>query len=307
MAVERERERKSNCSIPSHFDAKPITPYNGQGVVNVSDLITDDGVWDEAVVRETFLQIYANAILRTPLKPQEDDWWAWELKFGDYTVKSAYRKLADPVPIHASASADVSWKKIWKLIVPPKVKIFWWRVVHEFLPSKDILHHRHIEPTKFCEACGADTESVLHAFTECTTARLFWTRTKELTGVKLPKLHPLTWATDLLRDDFCSEANRSVLIIGMYALWMQRNNRRHGSETLPIKRVVQWSIDLAHDLWMLFKPPKQMPVRVSKPRWSVPMDGWFKCNTDGATIQIRARVQLAVWFGITMGPSRGAS
>ena len=55
-------------------------------------------------------------------------------------VRSAYRKLAAPVPSQASASADDTWKRIWKLVVPPKVKVFWWRVLHEFIPTKNILH-----------------------------------------------------------------------------------------------------------------------------------------------------------------------
>jgi len=57
---------------------------------------------------------------------------------------------------------------------------------------------------------------------------------------------------------------------------MQRNKRRHGAEQLPLKEIVQWSVDMAHDLWLLVKPPKQPAVRVSRPRWTAPPDGWLK-------------------------------
>jgi hypothetical protein len=50
-------------------------------------------------------------------------------------------------------SGDVFWKETWKLNVPPKVRVFWWRVLHEFLPAKSVLYRRHIEPTAFCEVC----------------------------------------------------------------------------------------------------------------------------------------------------------
>jgi hypothetical protein len=107
--------------------------------------MTEVGQWDEGVIRATFIPIDANAILRIPLRSQDEDWWALDLeKHGEYTVKSAYRKLESPHSNQASASTDDSWKQIWSLKVPPKVKVFWWRVLHEFIPAKDILHHRHI-------------------------------------------------------------------------------------------------------------------------------------------------------------------
>lgn len=76
--------------------------------------------------------------------------------------------------------------------MPPKVKVVWWRVLHEFLPAKEILHRRHIDPTAFCEVCGADTESIKHILTDCTIAKAFWRAMQAFTGAKLSRLHPVT-------------------------------------------------------------------------------------------------------------------
>lgn len=65
-------------------------------------------------------------------------------------------------------------------------KVFWWRVVNEYLPTKGILHRRHIEPTPNCEVCGAEVESIKHVFLECTVAQCFWRQVRVLTGDKLP-------------------------------------------------------------------------------------------------------------------------
>jgi hypothetical protein len=173
--------------IPMHFDARTITPNAGHNVNRVSELMTKAGRWNEDLIKSIFLPIDARAILRIPVRPQEDDWWAWEPeKHGEYTVKSAHRKLTAPQPFQASASGDESWKRIWKLQVPPKVKVFCWRVLHEFIPTKDVLQRRHIEPTSFCEICGADRESIKHTLTECTVARIFWQEMRSLYGAKLP-------------------------------------------------------------------------------------------------------------------------
>lgn len=180
-----------------------------------------------------------------------------------------------------SGSGDDTWQKIWKLTVPPKVKVFWWRVLHEFLPAKEILHHRHIEPTAFCDLCGADSESIKHILVDYTIAKAFWHEIKALTGVKLPRLHPNTWASDLLSTGVCTDKERGILITGMYSLWLQRNKRRHGEPPAPVTMVVRWSLDIAFDLWQLSatsRPEKDRQVQ----RWKPPDEGWVKCNTDGA-------------------------
>lgn len=225
--------------ISMHFEARPLTPGDGQEVNLVSDLLNADGQWNEELINETFFPVDANAILRIPLRPQEEDWWAWELdKHGEYTVKSAYRKLAQSDMPEQGGSGDESWKRVWKLNVPPKVKVLWWRVLHESLPTRDTLNRRHVEPVGFCERCGAERETIKHIFMECTTALAFWREVKILTGVKLPRLHTQYWASDILRDDVCSEKDRCILVIGMYSLWTQRNRHRHGEEQLPVRVAV---------------------------------------------------------------------
>jgi hypothetical protein len=82
--------------------------------------------------------------------------------------------------------------------------VFWWRVSHDYIPSKAILHHKHIEKLAACEFCGAERESTFHALLECTYSRSFWSKLKELTGIKLPKFCPRTWTEDLMNDSFCS-------------------------------------------------------------------------------------------------------
>lgn len=273
--------------IPAHFNGQPITPEDGQGVTMVSDLLTEEGEWDEQLIRDIFVPVDANAILSIPRRQQDEDRWAWEPeRHGVYSVKSAYRKLyesrgrqEESVP---GGSGDVSWNKIWKLLVPPKVKVFWWRVLHEFLPAKEILHRRHIEPTCFCEVCGNDVESIRHILMECTVAKSFWREVKILNGTKLPSMPPATWERDLLSSEVCNERERSIIIIGMYALWTQRNQRRHDDSSKPINILVRWCVDTAFDLWNIQATVRQVEVRQQVNRWKPPPTGWTKCNTDGA-------------------------
>jgi hypothetical protein len=147
------------------------------------------------VVRASFIGIDADAILRTPVRGLGEDLWAWEPgKHGIYSVKFVYKlldtrrqQLEDVEAV--VTSGDESWYRIWKLDVPPKVRVFLWRVIHKFLPAKQVLHRRHIEPVATCDTCGGKEESIEHVLMDCTIAKIFWEQMKELTRVKLPRLH----------------------------------------------------------------------------------------------------------------------
>jgi ribonuclease HI len=100
--------------------------------------------------------------------------------------------------------------------------------------------------------------------------------------MKLPNLHPDSWASDLLNDRFCKERERAIFIIGMYSLWMQRNKRRHGEPQQPVHVAVRCSLDLAFDLWTAKGLLQPMRGKSQVQRWKAPPSGWYRCNTDGA-------------------------
>lgn len=141
--------------------------------------------------------------MRIPVGRSQDDFWAWSAeKHGQYSVRSAYRLLAAKDAqnrAHAGPTSSISnieesvWKVLWKLAVPPKVRVFWWRVIHNYIPSRANLHHRHIEKLSYCEVCGAQAETTFHTSIECTYAEQFWCEVKDMADVKLPNLHPRTW------------------------------------------------------------------------------------------------------------------
>lgn len=131
-----------------------------------------------------------------------------------------------------------------------KSEYFGGGVILEFLPTQQILHVRHVEPIANCEVCGSDEETIRHVLCECTVARDFWDHAKTLAGVKLLDLHPVTWAYDLVCGRVVSGENQAMIIVGIYSLWTQRNKRRHGEQSLPIRESVRWAMDLAYDLRM---------------------------------------------------------
>lgn len=144
----------------------------------------------------------------------------------------------------------MDWRLIWRTEVPQKVRVFWWRVIHEFLPARHILHRRHIEHIANCETCGAE-ESIKHVLLDCTVAGFFWNTVREVTGIKVPMLHENTWARELLYDEVCTRQDAAVIMCGMWSLWMMRDSRKHGEKPIPVRTAVQWVWETSYELWHL--------------------------------------------------------
>ena len=174
------------------------------------------------------------------------------------SVRSAYRVMdaSERAVAHFNSDftspscgeADPIWKKLWKLSVPPKIKCFWWRVLRGFLPVREVLHKRRLEAQSTCTDCGAKDESIFHALSECTFAKLFWKSFKGVCHIKFPSLHPDTWARDILDCSLCPANEVCAILCGLWSVWTARNNRKHGVIPMDITKACRWALDTASDL-----------------------------------------------------------
>lgn len=175
------------------------------------------------------------------------------------------------------------WEKVWKLKVPPKIRVFWWRAVQEFLPAKAELRRRHVVQEDHCEACGEPRESLFHVAFRCTYAVRFWQAVLEVTGCKIPNLHPASWTKHLLLGSICSLKDVALFICGVWALWTGRNARRHGRKLWSPLATVKHVAAMLEDL-LCQDAKKEEPRQVRKAKWEKPDLGWYKVNTDASFV-----------------------
>jgi ribonuclease HI len=261
-------------------------------VTTVNELI-DDHQWNVPLIRQLFFAPDVDAILSIPLRRSAgEDWTAWDKeKSGVYSVRSAYRAIVDKnrgeealrhgdSPSSSDNDTDV-WKRLWKLQVVPKVRVFWWRVLRGILPDYGTLSRRHIRENSTCGICKAESETLMHALIECNHAKLFWDMAKDLLLVKLPRLHPATWSRDILCDPLINTKARAVIITVMYSIWSSRNNLTHGEagynpgKTMEVVRETLQALELPVD--------NDLP-KSARPscKWQKPPTDSVKINSDGA-------------------------
>ncbi|CAL1402678.1 unnamed protein product [Linum trigynum] len=97
---------------------------------------------------------------------------------GVYNVKSGYQVLLedraasfDPLPHHLDSKF---WKCLWNLPIPPKLKIFLWRLVRGFLPLCTVLKQKTLCDVDTCPICSVEAETFSHCFFNCRIARGLW-------------------------------------------------------------------------------------------------------------------------------------
>jgi hypothetical protein len=136
--------------IPANMNGRPLFKRPEAQIILVEELIDEETMsWNEDKLEANFIDTDRRAISQIPLGRGGEDTWAWTQEVnGLFSVRSAYRLLAaNKLADQASGSGTevkTCWKKLWKISVPPKVCLFWWRVIKKFIPARQILKQRHM-------------------------------------------------------------------------------------------------------------------------------------------------------------------
>lgn len=64
--------------------------------------------------------------------------------------------------------------ELYKLNIPPKLNIFWWKILHNCLPVAVNLNKRGGRVSPDCQLCGEGNEIISHLFYECKVSREIW-------------------------------------------------------------------------------------------------------------------------------------
>jgi hypothetical protein len=122
-------------------------------------------------------------------------------------------------------------------------------------------------------------ETIQHSLFECTWAKLLWQEIEAVTGVKIPDLHPSTWAIDIIDSTKLEPVDAAIILCGGWAIWSERNARTHGEQERTIPESVKWTVDITMDLAVIGRAhSKQTPK--ARPRWHPPVEGVLKMNVD---------------------------
>jgi hypothetical protein len=168
--------------LPRDAMRRLITLRRTTLLTEVADLMDPaSGSWDVQLVRDVFWEEDAEVILARPVHEGRPNTLAWHFdKHRIFSVKSAYKVgRADNLRNRSIAGAQGgssnvvkgSWKDLWKIRCPHKIKHFLWRFTHNSHPLKCNLVRRGMKIDTRCPVCGQMSEDGGHLFFKCHLAK----------------------------------------------------------------------------------------------------------------------------------------
>lgn len=165
--------------LPKYQVQTSATGNAKEGLRWVKDLI-DEGKWNVEVLEALISTWEVQAIkdIPVPLYGRRDSWMWRPNKNGMFIVKSAYYiELCEALISRPSTSGGTRkkmWQQLWSANIPPKAKMFGWKVILNVLPINYNLMKRGIVLTNECHKCGNGPETVEHVLMHCEGARMTW-------------------------------------------------------------------------------------------------------------------------------------
>lgn len=146
----------------------------------VSDLIRDDGGWDDAALQTHLTEEDARLAKAIPLSSRRthDLLYWWPATNGLFSTKSSFwlgriGHIRGWVARFGGARDDV-WRTVWNLGGPPKLSHFVWRACMGALATRDRLRERHVLSEGGCCYCQGTPETILHAIFQCSLVSSIW-------------------------------------------------------------------------------------------------------------------------------------
>lgn len=126
----------------------------------------------------------------------------------------------------SSVSEDVNWDFVWKLKLPNKVKVFFWCLLNLALPVLVNLHNRKIVNNLNYPVSNCGIEYVLHLFTECHYARIFWALSSVSNLIYVPATGSV-WEWVMAVREAMTPAGFEFFVCSCWHIWANRNKIIH--------------------------------------------------------------------------------
>lgn len=220
--------------------------------------------WDRRKILQSFAMPYCFKILAMELPAvREEDFLVWSgTQSGLYSVKSGYAFLQGKSSAWVEAQEGHHhsrlgfFKFLWALSLPPKWKIFVWRILHQGLADKTTLGRRGIVSDGLCGWCMSGEEDLFHIFRGCRLAVSVWRDgLLQLSFVNADPIPVQDWIIACIRL-FASQDGRHdekipLFVATLWALWEARNELLFRGERWSKEEVLR-RVGLAMDFWFRF-------------------------------------------------------
>ncbi|KAJ1392285.1 Reverse transcriptase zinc-binding domain [Sesbania bispinosa] len=134
---------------------------------------------------------------------------------GLYSAKDGYSWLLAQIRDFGHQNIG-SW--VWKLEASESIRFMLWQSVFGVLPTKALLHLRHLSASSYCPICATREEDVLHCLRDCLLPSSVWLC---LGLSSFPEFSQTTNPYDWVR--WCASSFGSLFLAVVWLIWKSRN------------------------------------------------------------------------------------
>lgn len=163
--------------------------------------------------------------------------WQWT-PHGSYSANSVYKIMI------GTGKIRYRFTQVWKLKIPPKVRLFIFFLLQGKLLTRDVLIRRKVHCSNECVMCeGGGDETAAHLFLRCSFARAIWGKM----GIAVPVTgeHIREIWDEITRRDPC------LVSCALWSIWKSRNLKIFESKRAVVDVTWQWIVQEA-TLWKKF-------------------------------------------------------
>ncbi|KAJ1376166.1 Ribonuclease H domain [Sesbania bispinosa] len=224
--------------------------------------------------------------------------WHWKFSLdGLYSSKHGYSWLQNhDHDMHNSAQGI--WRWIWHLAAPEKVRFMLWLALHDSLPTKEVLHRRHISDSALCPRCTIQPESIIHCLRDCSKARLIWDRLGFTT-------QPHFFDHDLMHwlKKHAKHSSEILFLATIWWIWLWRNKEVFDTDRWEIEFIIRQILLMKSEVTSTLQSD---PMQNFKNWWSAPppanfvklnIDGGFRLSEDTMSVGGVLRDSTGNWCG----------
>ncbi|KAJ4765935.1 RNA-directed DNA polymerase (reverse transcriptase)-related family protein [Rhynchospora pubera] len=169
--------------------------------------------------------------------------WVWTTD-RIFSVASTYKALSSA----GKLKSPFMW--IWKLHVPPSLKLFLFLLSCDRVLTRQQLSKRGLHTQSGCDFCSStDLEDNLHLFFTCPFSASVRRRLQIMfqTPCLLSSVSTRQALLSLFLTNNLSRLQSTVLATSLYAIWLERNNRVFRDSSRSVQNLVDWIIVEAND------------------------------------------------------------
>lgn len=238
-------------------------------------------------MQDHFVEEEARAILAITIPQQvRQDIVVWtESSNGVYTARAGYRFWYDQMFGTSSIPQSNGWKRIWRLQIPHKMKIFIGRFCRNSVPVRRRLNAKGVTLPITCPMCLHDIEHLLHVFFDCNFARQCWDHVNLSYDMRAVEFAP-DWLLSKVNDASSEEVVKVCTVL--WGIWYWRNKKVWEDKSVTPALAMARSFSSVSE-WQ--KARRKKPVDMQKDhqgqvikecRWSPPEEGMLKLNVDAS-------------------------